>query len=268
MKTARSGSGPRPRPRGRARSWRLAAEGVAFGTRVEQAEVVAVADDHPGAGAEQRPPGAGIARIGCSSPSRSSAFVIVVRLAARDDERVEPSELRGGSGPRPLRRRASAAPRRGQRSRPGWRGHRPAAGLSAGGASRAIFPSAAAKAPRCWSSSPSRGEFRDVVAPHRLAELHRGGSDPLGVVEVGGRLDDRPGAPLGVLGLEDPRADEVALGAELHRQRGIGRGRDAAGAEDRHRQPAGGATSRDDLERRPQLLRRAGELLAAARAAA
>ena len=34
----------------------LAAEGVARGGRVDQPEVLVVADDHPGAGAEDRPP--------------------------------------------------------------------------------------------------------------------------------------------------------------------------------------------------------------------
>ena len=43
----------------------------------------------------------------------------------------------------------------------------------------------------------------------------------------------------GVVALEDARADEHRLGAELHHERGVGRGGDAAGAEQRHRQLAG-----------------------------
>ena len=35
----------------------------------------------------------------------------------------------------------------------------------------------------------------------------------LGVLEVGGRLDDRAGALLGIARLEDPRAHEHAVGA-------------------------------------------------------
>ena len=62
--------------------------------------------------------------------------------------------------------------------------------------------------------------------------------------------------------LEDPRADEVALGAELHHQRRVGRRRDPAGAEQRHRQPAALGDLADELERRAQLLRRARQLLA------
>ena len=82
-----------------------------------------------------------------------------------------------------------------------------------------------------------------------------------GSLEVRRRLDDRPRAALGVLGLEDPRADEVALGAELHHQRGVGGGRDPAGAEERDGQPAALGDLADDLERSPVLLRGARELL-------
>src|SRR5688500_10672955 len=63
------------------------------------------------------------------------------------------------------------------------------------------------------------GKLGDLEAGHRLAELGRGGGDPLGVVEVRSGLDDRLRAPLRVGALEDPGADEVALGAELHHQR-------------------------------------------------
>src|SRR5512133_2688492 len=45
-------------------------------------------------------------------------------------------------------------------------------------------------------------------------------------------------APLGILALEDPGADEDALGAELHHQRRVGRRRDPAGAEEDDRQLA------------------------------
>ena len=43
----------------------------------------------------------------------------------------------------------------------------------------------------------------------------------------------------GLLALEDARTDEDRLRAELHHQRRVGRGGDAAGAEHRHRQFAG-----------------------------
>ena len=50
-----------------------------------------------------------------------------------------------------------------------------------------------------------------------------------GVVEVGRGLDDGVRHARRVLGLEDAGADEHALGAQLHHQRGVGRGGDAAG---------------------------------------
>ena len=76
-----------------------------------------------------------------------------------------------------------------------------------------------------------------------------------------GRLDDRPGAALGIGALEDPRADEVALGAELHHQRRVGGGGDATGAEHRHRQASLGGDLVDDFERRLVLLGGRGKLL-------
>ena len=87
-----------------------------------------------------------------------------------------------------------------------------------------------------------------------------------GSLEVGGRLDDRPGPPLRVLRLEDSRAHEVPLGAELHDEGRVRRRRDPAGAEQRHREPAALRHLLDDLERRAQLLGLGGELLAAQRA--
>src|SRR5512132_4248362 len=107
------------------------------------------------------------------------------------------------------------------------------------------------------------GEGFDLEAGHRIAELHRRLGDALGVVEVRGGLDDRASPAGGILALEDPGADEVALGAELHHQRGIGRGGDPARAEERDRQPAALGDVLSHVERRPVLLRGAGELLRA-----
>jgi hypothetical protein len=58
----------------------------------------------------------------------------------------------------------------------------------------------------------------------------------------------------GVVALEDARADEHGLGAELHGERGVGRGGDATGAEQRHRQPAGLGISCTRRQRGLQLL--------------
>ena len=84
-----------------------------------------------------------------------------------------------------------------------------------------------------------------------------------GVVEVGRRLDDRVRHPGRILALEDPRADEDALRAELHDERRVGRGRDAAGDEVDDRQPAVGGDLPDELVRRLELLGRDEELVLA-----
>ena len=80
---------------------------------------------------------------------------------------------------------------------------------------------------------------------------------------MSGRLDDRPRPAIGVLGLEDPGADEVPLRAELHHEGGVGRRRDPARAEQRDREPACLSDLLEHLERRPQLLRLGCTLLAA-----
>ena len=59
------------------------------------------------------------------------------------------------------------------------------------------------------------------------------------ITEVCGRLDDRLRPRRRVVGLEDARPHEDGLGPELHHQRRVGRGGDAAGAEQRYRQRAG-----------------------------
>jgi len=71
---------------------------------------------------------------------------------------------------------------------------------------------------------------------------------------VRGGLDDRLGPRPRVFALEDARADEHCLGAELHHQRRVGWCRDAAGTEQRHRQAAGLGDLLHQPERRLQLL--------------
>ena len=166
----------------------LAAEGVAAAGRVEQAEVVAVADDHPGAGAEHRPARVGVRADRRPRPSRSIAFMIVVDSPPGDHQRVEAVERSLASAPRPPRHQAREHRRREPRSRPGWRARRRAVARPA--------PSARPRPlrPALLQQLALGGELGDVVAAHRLAETRRGGRDPLGVVEVGRRLDDRPRA--------------------------------------------------------------------------
>src|SRR5438270_4814097 len=59
-------------------------------------------------------------------------------------------------------------------------------------------------------------ELGRLEAGHGPAQPLRGGRHPLGVAVVRGRLDDRAGAALGILGLEDPRPHEHRLGPHLH----------------------------------------------------
>src|SRR6185436_821212 len=77
-------------------------------------------------------------------------------------------------------------------------------------------------------------ELSDLLARHRLAETARHLRDDVGVGVVRGGLDDRA-RPLRRIGrLEDAAADEHRLRAELHHERGVGRRRDAARAEQRY----------------------------------
>ena len=114
--------------------------------------------------------------------------------------------------------------------------------------------------PRLASSWPLF-ELARLERLHRHAEALGRVRDALRVPEVRGRLDDRRRARGRVLGLEDARADEHALGAELHHQRRVGRGGDAAGAE--QRRPAAcrpRPRPAHEIERRLQLLGRGREL--------
>ena len=75
-----------------------------------------------------------------------------------------------------------------------------------------------------------------------------------GVVVERRRLDDRGGALGGVARLEDARADEHAVGAELHHHRRVRGGGDAARDEQHDRELAGLGDLGDELVRRLQLL--------------
>src|SRR3954463_11740174 len=96
--------------------------------------------------------------------------------------------------------------------------------------------------PRVHSPAPFRQLHRDLVhadAGHGLAQTAAHLGQDVGVTEVGGGLDDGLGPRGGVGRLEDARPDEDRLGTELHDEGGIGRGGHAAGAEQRHGEPAG-----------------------------
>ena len=91
---------------------------------------------------------------------------------------------------------------------------------------------------------------RAPPTPWRRGRGRRSGSWPRRSPPRGGR----------VLGLEDPRADEDGLGAELHDQRRVGRRGDAAGAEHRHGQRALLGHAAEEVEGRAVLLGRGHEL--------
>src|SRR5438067_7255730 len=92
-------------------------------------------------------------------------------------------------------------------------------------------------------------------AAHRVAEPARHASEDLGVVVVRRRLDDRLRTLARIARLEDARADEDAVGAELHAERGV-RGRcDPAGGEGDDGEPAVLRHPAHELDRRLQVLR-------------
>src|SRR4051812_45517284 len=146
--------------------------------------------------------------------------------------------------------------------------------------------SAAARAVRCSRTSPWRartpmtgassdmgwlpaavgvplglGEGVAVDADHGLAQVAGRVRDDLRVVVEGGRLHDRRGALRRVAGLEDARAHEDALRAELTHQRGVGRGGDTTGGEQHDGQLAALRDLRDQLVRGTQLLGRGVQLV-------
>src|SRR5712692_12113276 len=74
-------------------------------------------------------------------------------------------------------------------------------------------------------------ELADVNALHGLTQLPGGFEHRLGVVEMGGGLDDGLGALFRIARLEDARADKNSLGTEMTDKRCIRRRRNAASGE-------------------------------------
>ena len=192
---------------------------------------------------------AGCASRSGSSSSKAGELGHRGRLAAGDDQPVDPVELRG-------RRTATGAGLGAACSRRRPAGRDADVGCSRTSPCRARTPTTGGPSPatcdvmaRLTSRGRRAGAARDVVdvdADHGLAEAAGDLGDDVGVVVEGGGLDDRGGALGRVAGLEDARADEHALGAELHHHRGVGRGGDAAGGEQHDR-----AACRSRRPRRP-----------------
>src|SRR5437763_2484460 len=159
-------------------------------------------------------------RSGSASRSRSRLSVTVVDSPPG---RISPSSPARSAGVRTSRASApSAASTPAWASKSPWRASTPiVTPLPAAGLDQSLL-----------------AERGDLDPRHRRAEVAGGAGHALPVVVVRGGLDDRRGGALRVLGLEDPRAHEHALRAELHHQRGVGGGGDAAGGEVDHREPA------------------------------
>src|SRR3954449_2229679 len=183
-------------------------------------------------------------RSGSASPSRSIPSVIVVDSPPGITSPSSPSRSRGT--------------RTSRGSAPSSRSSRPWASKSPCSARTPTTGATALPAP--VGEELLLLELARLQRGHGRTEALGRAGDPVGVLEVRGRLDDRLGARRRILGLEDAGADEVALGAELHHQRGVGRGRDAAGAEEDDGQLARTGDLAHEVERGLQLLGRGGQL--------
>ena len=212
------------------------------------AEVVAVEHDQPGAGAEHRGARRRRARAAARPAPRARSRASSWWTPAGDHEPVEAARGRRARAPRGCPRRGAASIR-AWASKPPCSASTPISGGPPGlrGAATSRAGPAAAR-PRASSSRGSPSASRD--------RARRG--DALGVLPVGGGLDDRPRPRGRVLGLEDARADEHAFGAERHHQRGVGRGGDPAGAEEHYRQAPRAATSRTRSSGAPSSLAAVG----------
>src|SRR5688572_14499634 len=92
-------------------------------------------------------------------------------------------------------------------------------------------------------------------ADHGFSEPGGHAREHVGVAEVRRRLDDRLRAEIGVTGLEDARADEHAVRAELHAERGVRRRCNPARRERHHGQPPVLGHPAHEVERSAQFLR-------------
>src|SRR3954447_24802601 len=120
--------------------------------------------------------------------------------------------------------------------------------------------------PAALGESMRHGQRVDRDADHCLAETARDLGDDVGVVVHRRGLDNGAGPLRRVARLEDAAADEHALGAELHHQRGVRGRRDAAGGEQHDRELALLCDLLDQVVRRLQLLGGHEQLVALERA--
>ena len=250
MKTPRSGSSPTPSTsRSASKLCELRAEGVALAGQVDQAEVLVVADDHAGAGAEDRPAGrTKCARAARPGPPRSIPSIIVVDLAARaSPARRGPSR---SAGVRTSRRSAPSARRcRGVGGEAALQ--REHADQARRSVPAAVWASSSRVVELARSRAPAIGSPRPIEAREHA----------LGVVEVRGRLDDRLGARSGSADLKMPEPTKLpsapsciisaaSAGVAMPPAQNSGTGSEPACA-----------TSRTSSQRRLKVLGGGGELL-------
>ena len=201
----------------------LAAERVALAAHVEHAEVVAVEHDHAGAGAEHRHPRAQPRAAARAAPrARSPGSSSSTRRPGARARRARRG--RRGRAPRARAAPSAASSCRAPRSRPGGRARRRRRPRPLPAARREQLLVAAACA--------TRGSTIALPRPSEAAATRAGSAKCVVASTIAARA--RPGSS----DLKMPGADEDALGAELHHERGVGRRRDAAGGEHHDRQPA------------------------------
>src|SRR5690606_9890748 len=149
-------------------------------------------------------------RIGSASPNRRLSLSMtldsppgITRPATLSSSATRRTGIASAPSPRSTARCSRTSP---------WRASTP---------TRGVLPATLGEAVGC-------GQVGDVDADHGLPEAAGGLRDDGGVVEEGRRLHDRRGALGGLARLEDARADEHAVRAELHHEGRVGGGRDAA----------------------------------------
>lgn len=81
-------------------------------------------------------------------------------------------------------------------------------------------------------------QMRNIDTDHGLAQTLAHLSQDLGVLEVSHSLDNGLGALLGITGLEDARADEDTVAAQLHHERRVGGRGNTTGGEVDHGETA------------------------------
>src|SRR3989338_1364310 len=92
-------------------------------------------------------------------------------------------------------------------------------------------------------------QFRDLLPRHRIAQAHACRRDLFCVIEMRDRIHDSLRALPRMTALEYSRANEDAIDAQLHAERGVGRSRDASCGKIDYRQSSELCNSKEELRR-------------------